>query len=138
MTLLRHIHTVLLILLGTLLLPATASSNTLDTEMCSTHSVVSEKTESHAPESNEPAFSASSITVLSTAPTTVTVPNVVPIIRTLSRTSLSAERMFQYSKAVSSIDTTTAASRYGLYNHKILFVSLARIYYLNRLMRLII
>ncbi len=61
-----------------------------------------------------------------------------PAVRTLHGMSRSEYRTFAHTKAVSSIDSTTAAHRYGLYNHKILFASYPRIYYLCRLMRLII
>ncbi len=58
--------------------------------------------------------------------------SVTPLVRVLPRAVRSVERVFQYSKAVSAIDSSTAAQRYGLYNHRILFVSLARHYYLAR------
>lgn len=58
--------------------------------------------------------------------------------RTLHRTVRTAERYAHNGRVMSAIDSTTAASRYGLYNHRILFVSHARLHYLNRLVRLII
>lgn len=55
-------------------------------------------------------------------------------LRTL-RTSRLVERFSTEASAVRTIDSTVA-NRYGLYNHKILFVSRARHYYLYRLERL--
>ncbi|MBO5831524.1 MAG: hypothetical protein J6R01_07965 [Alistipes sp.] len=61
-----------------------------------------------------------------------------PIVRTLPRTLRTTYRIVQNSAAIRSIDSTTAAHRYGLYNHKILFYAHPRHYYINGLMRLII
>ncbi|MBQ5737724.1 MAG: hypothetical protein IIV55_01595 [Alistipes sp.] len=61
-----------------------------------------------------------------------------PAVRTLPRTLRHVPRCTACSAAVRSIDSTTTASRYGLYNHKILFYTHPRHYYLNGLMRLII
>ena len=61
-----------------------------------------------------------------------------PIVRTLPRTLRIVNRVLQSSAAIRSIDSTTAAQRYGLYNHKILFYAHPRHYYLNGLVRLII
>lgn len=58
--------------------------------------------------------------------------------RTLHRTVRTAERCVHNGRVMSAIDSTMSASRYGLYNHRILFVSHARLHYLNRLVRLII
>ena len=63
---------------------------------------------------------------------------IVPVVRILPRALRSMPRPEQSSAALRSIDSTTAAPRYGLYNHKILFYSHPRHYYLNGLMRLII
>lgn len=59
-------------------------------------------------------------------------------VRTLHRTVRTAERCVHNGRVMSAIDSTMSASRYGLYNHRILFVSHARLHYLNRLVRLII
>lgn len=56
------------------------------------------------------------------------------VARTL-RTLRLVERFSTEASAVRTIDSTVA-NRYGLYNHKILFVSRARHYYLYRLERL--
>lgn len=56
------------------------------------------------------------------------------VVRTL-RTLRLVERFSTEASAVRTIDSTVA-NRYGLYNHKILFVSRARHYYLYRLERL--
>lgn len=58
--------------------------------------------------------------------------------RTLPRTLRYVPRAEVSSVAVRSIDSTLSASRYGLYNHKILFYAQPRHYYLNGLVRLII
>lgn len=63
---------------------------------------------------------------------------ITPAVRTLPRTISHTPHAQQSSAAVRSIDSTTSASRYGLYNHKILFYAHPRHYYLNGLMRLII
>ena len=76
--------------------------------------------------------------LVSTPPSAPLSQSVVPASRTLSRSARYDTRQFQHLKAPSLIDSTTAASRYGLYNHKILFVSHARQHYLLRLVRLII
>ena len=76
--------------------------------------------------------------LLSTTTTTAQSSSIAPIVRTLPRAARTTERSFAYTGAVSAIDSTTATMRYGLYNHKILFVSLARYHYLCRLVRLII
>ena len=64
--------------------------------------------------------------------------SIAPVARTLPRGTRSGENIHNASRVVSAIDSTTAAARYGLYNHKILFVPYARYYYLYRLVRLII
>ena len=67
-----------------------------------------------------------------------TTQNVAPIVRTTLRTNNGIERAQQYTRTTAAIDNTTSAARYGLYNHKILFVSTARHHYVCRLRRLII
>lgn len=70
------------------------------------------------------------------APRTITNSGSVQTVvaRTL-RTLRPVERFSTEASAVRTIDSTVA-NRYGLYNHKILFVSRARHYYLYRLERL--
>lgn len=133
----QHIGIAIVFTLVGLLLPADVTGTSLNEELHIAPYITQEdatQEESHC----EACFTVSTQPLLSTSTSTITPPSVTPAVRTISRSNLSSERTFQYSKAVSAIDTTTAASRYGLYNHKILFVSLSRIYYLNRLMRLII
>ena len=72
------------------------------------------------------------------APSTPIASNVTPLVRTLTHAERTSAHKVEHSKVVGAIDSATAAARYGLYNHKILFVSLSRLHYLNRLMRLII
>ncbi len=70
------------------------------------------------------------------APRTITnTGNVQPIVVRTLRTLRLVERCSTVASAVRTIDSTVA-NRYGLYNHKILFVSRARHYYLYRLERL--
>lgn len=64
--------------------------------------------------------------------------SITPLSRTLPRALRSTEQSHNTSRIVNAIDSTMAATRYGLYNHKILFVSHSRHYYLYRLVRLII
>lgn len=132
MSLVRHIGVMLFTMVVTLLLPTEVAGMTHDTQLCYTTTAESDD----APE--ESCFTTSDTPLLSTPTTTVTPPSVIPVMRTLMRTATASERLFQHSKAVSAIDSTTAASRYGLYNHKILFYTLSRCYFMNRLMRLII
>lgn len=61
-----------------------------------------------------------------------------PEVRTLHSVSRNAERTSSHQRVSTAIDSTTTATRYGLYNHKILFVSIARHHYICRLRRLII
>lgn len=63
---------------------------------------------------------------------------ITPAVRIIQSVSHNAERTSTQHKASTSIDGTTTATRYGLYNHKILFVSIARYHYVCRLRRLII
>lgn len=128
----QHIGIAIVFTLVGLLLPADVAGTSLNAELHIAPYITQE--ESHC----EACITVSTQPLLSTSTSTITPTSVTPAVRSISRSNLSSERTFQYSKAVSAIDTTTAASRYGLYNHKILFVSLSRIYYLNRLMRLII
>lgn len=83
-------------------------------------------------------FIGTSAPLLSTPAPTAQPSSFVPVVRVLPHATRTVERSFAYTGAVSAIDSTVAAMRYGLYNHKILFVSLARYYYLCRLVRLII
>jgi hypothetical protein len=61
-----------------------------------------------------------------------------PSVRTLPRSPRLQTRIDSYSVAVRTIDSTQAKSRAGLFNHKILFYTHPRHYYLNGLVRLII
>lgn len=61
-----------------------------------------------------------------------------PALRTIQRTGNTTGRTQEYSRISAAIDSTTSATRYGLYNHKILFVSNVRYHYVCRLRRLII
>ena len=134
MSLRRYIIAAMAILIAAILLPTEAVASSLDAEV--SIAVLTENGESQ--KATTPTLTTAEAPLLSTTTTTVTPPSVTPAVRTLSRTTITSERSFQDSKAVSAIDSTTAATRYGLYNHKILFEAHSRCYYLNRLMRLII
>lgn len=86
-------------------------------------------TESHI-EAFSPTLGLSSVTYSSEA--------IAPIVRTLPRTTRQLTRLDSSTMAVRSIDSTQAKSRAGLFNHKILFFTHPRHYYLNGLVRLII
>lgn len=73
------------------------------------------------------------------SPNTGSAQSILPAVRTLHRAPRHTERNeLSFSAIVRSIDSTTAAYRYGLYNHKILFFAYPRHYYLMLLVRLII
>ena len=63
---------------------------------------------------------------------------VAPVMRTIARNTRQLTRHDYTLVAVRSIDSTQAKSRAGLFNHKILFYTYSRHYYLNGLVRLII
>ncbi|MBP3432698.1 MAG: hypothetical protein J6K40_03095 [Alistipes sp.] len=73
------------------------------------------------------------------SPSTGSAQSILPAVRTIHRVPRHSERNeLSFSALVRSIDSTTAAYRYGLYNHKILFFAYPRHYYLMLLVRLII
>lgn len=126
-----------------LLLPLLQLSAEAETIPCKYISASTPMTESEAAKSGdnkprETTFTAELQPLLSTTAPSCAQHSITPAVRTLHRSMSSTERLIQHTKATGSIDSTTAASRYGLYNHKILFVSHSRHYYLNRLVRLII
>ena len=61
-----------------------------------------------------------------------------PEVHTIHSVTRNVERTSQHQRVSTAIDSTTTATRYGLYNHKMLFVSIARQHYVCRLRRLII
>ena len=63
---------------------------------------------------------------------------IAPVMRTVARNTRQLTRHDYTLVAVRSIDSTQAKSRAGLFNHKILFYTYSRHYYLNGLVRLII
>ncbi len=126
-----------LLLLPLLQLSAEATTIPCKLLEASTYKAESSSSE-HSDNHAEATFTAEVHPMLSTTATSGAQHSITPAVRTLHRTMSSAERQSQHVKATGSIDSTTAAARYGLYNHKILFVSHSRHYYLNRLVRLII
>ena len=64
--------------------------------------------------------------------------SITPSLRTIQRTGNTIGRIHNYARTSTAIDNATSATRYGLYNHKILFVSNVRYHYVCRLRRLII
>ncbi|MBQ5737244.1 MAG: hypothetical protein IKY50_03355 [Alistipes sp.] len=89
-------------------------------------------------EQPEAEICSSTTSLLTSTQTSGSTHSITPLSRTLPRSLRHSEHQHNTSRVVSAIDSTMAASRYGLYNHKILFVSHARHYYLCRLVRLII
>ena len=69
----------------------------------------------------EPQFEAIESTMPLISPTPGSVQSIAPIARTLHRTARQSVREELSTFIIRSIDSTTAASRYGVYNHKILF-----------------
>ena len=63
---------------------------------------------------------------------------VAPVMRTIARNTRQLTRHDYTLVAVRSIDSTQAKARTGLFNHKILFYTYSRHYYLKGLVRLII
>lgn len=130
----RHTYRLVLLLFALLLSTATAHAATVEvTAAKSVCDVVS------ADEADR-AWSGVVEQMHAIAPLAPTITNaavsVLPLARTVARTTRSAETLVRVIAATHAIDSTTASSRYGMYNHKILFVSLSRLHYLNRLMRL--
>ena len=97
----------------------------------------SSRTNSNIPEEHTHHFEQSTecLSMLNTSSVSL---NLTPAVRTLRGISRHEVRTAAHSKIISAIDNTTTAQRYGLYNHKILFVSLPRIHYLCWMMRYII
>lgn len=122
------------------LLQLSAGSCSIPSRLLITSTTVAEGTLSeHRDNSHKEAtFAPITHPLLSTTATSGLQHTITPAVRTLHRTISTAERQVQQIKATGSIDSTTAAARYGLYNHKILFVSHSRHYYICRLVRLII
>lgn len=104
---------------------------------CSVESYVEQSREvaARTTDTHEPRFELSEGVAL-LAPTTTMAHATPPSVRTLPRQHRTSAGASSLQCALKSIDATTTASRYGMYNHKILFVSHARLHYLNRLVRL--
>lgn len=109
-----------------------------DGYLCNSHLKAATPIAEIPSESHETQLSQSISTLLTSTTTTGATPTISPIARTLPRSIRSTEHKYYSSRVVSAIDNTTAATLYGLYNHKILFTSHARQYYLYRFVRLII
>lgn len=87
-----------------------------------------------APQSHIESFSST----LALATVTPPAQGVAPVVRNIARSIRTVTRVDISAVAVRSIDSTQAKSRAGLFNHKILFYTHPRHYYLNGLVRLII
>lgn len=98
----------------------------------------SEQLVAHDDSDHKEKFSHSYTQLLSPLLTLPLSESVTPATRTITNPLRYQQRQSQSLKTTSLIDGTMTASRYGLYNHKILFVSHARQHYLLRLVRLII
>lgn len=134
MIVLPRIFRIFVALVVMLLLPELVSG----TEVCVVVSCGAELTADSADAADADQVISVSTPALFAAPTTPIASNITPLVRTLTHAERTTAHKVEHSKVVGAIDSATAAARYGLYNHKILFVSLSRLHYLNRLMRLII
>lgn len=134
MIVLPRILRIFVALVVMLLLPELVSG----TEVCVVVSCGAELTADSADAADADQVISVSTPALFAAPSTPIASNITPLVRTLTHVERTSAHKVEHSKVVGAIDSATAAARYGLYNHKILFVSLSRLHYLNRLMRLII
>lgn len=128
-----HLCSIALFVVSLLSSIATASATEVEASFkCATNSATE-----HTTPAEEYVFE-ESIAPLFVTPTSNGAQSITPLSRTLPRALRSTEQSHNISRIVNAIDSTMAATRYGLYNHKILFVSHSRHYYLYRLVRLII
>lgn len=134
MIVLPRILRIFVALVVMLLLPELVSG----AEVCVVVSCGAELTADSADAADADQVISVSTPALFAAPSTPIASNITPLVRTLTHAERTSAHKVEHSKVVGAIDSATAAARYGLYNHKILFVSLSRLHYLNRLMRLII
>ena len=134
MIVLPRILRIFVALVVMLLLPELVSG----AEVCVVVSCGAELTADSADATDADQVISVSTPALYAAPSTPIASNITPLVRTLTHAERTSVHKVEHSKVVGAIDSATAAARYGLYNHKILFVSLSRLHYLNRLMRLII
>lgn len=134
MIVLPRILRIFVALVVMLLLPELVSG----AEVCVVVSCGAELTADSADTADADQVISVSTPALFAAPSTPIASNITPLVRTLTHAERTSAHKVEHSKVVGAIDSATAAARYGLYNHKILFVSLSRLHYLNRLMRLII
>ena len=128
-----HIHIATLLIMALLTLFATESRAAV-LEQATNYDVIQHTTT----ERNEIALvvcdhNSTAIATSTSAPRTLT-----PEVRTIHSVTRNVERTSQHQRVSTAIDSTTTATRYGLYNHKMLFVSIARQHYVCRLRRLII
>ena len=128
-----HIHIAALFIMAFLTLFATESRAAV-LEQAANYDVIQHTTT----ERNEIALvvcdhNSTAIATSTSAPRTLT-----PKVRTIHSLTRNVERTSQHQRVSTAIDSTTTATRYGLYNHKMLFVSIARQHYVCRLRRLII
>ena len=128
-----HIHIAALFIMALLTLFATESRAAV-LEQATNYDVIQHTTT----ERNEIELvvcdhNSTAIATSTSAPRTLT-----PEVRTIHSVTRNVERTSQHQRVSTAIDSTTTATRYGLYNHKMLFVSIARQHYVCRLRRLII
>ena len=128
-----HIHIAALLIMALVTLFATESRAAV-LEQAANYDVIQHTTT----ERNEIALvlcdnNSTAIATSTSAPRTLT-----PEVRTIHSLTRNVERTSQHQRVSTAIDSTTTATRYGLYNHKMLFVSIARQHYVCRLRRLII
>ncbi len=95
-------------------------------------------TPQHATNTTQESHIESFVQELGLATTNISSQGTLPAVRTVARGTRQQLRLDHNVVAVRSIDSTQAKSRAGLFNHKILFYTYPRHYYLNGLVRLII
>lgn len=128
-----HIHIAALLIMALLTLFATESQAAV-LEQAANYDVIQHT----STERNEIALVVCDHNSTAIATSTSTPRTLTPEVRTIHSVTRNVERTSQHQRVSTAIDSTTTATRYGLYNHKMLFVSIARQHYVCRLRRLII
>jgi hypothetical protein len=128
-----HIHIAALFIMAFLTLFATESRAAVLEQAANYDVIQHTTTERNEIELVVCDHNSTAIATSTSAPRTLT-----PEVRTIHSLTRNVERTSQHQRVSTAIDSTTTATRYGLYNHKMLFVSIARQHYVCRLRRLII
>ena len=128
-----HIHIAALLIMALVTLFATESRAAVLEQAANYDVIQHTTTERNEIELVVCDHNSTAIATNTSAPRTLT-----PKVRTIHSLTRNVERTSQHQRVSTAIDSTTTATRYGLYNHKMLFVSIARQHYVCRLRRLII